>query len=168
MIKYLFFRTSFKTFQESRPSSSQLRTVWFTISSWNFQRPDIQQTNGTTRKVIVDNVYVGDGNRDFLNTRYVLRVNIYRAGPDMVAIILWQGPSMLVMKETVVTLYDCNHRKKGLDMLTIMIKMGTWYACNLDHIGDWLCLQSQMRSGLYMLAICLNRDQICLQCRKSF
>ena len=63
----------------------------------------------------------------------------------------------------------------GLIMLAILVAMGTKYACNLDHVGDQICLQSQSRWGPYMPAILITigtkyacnlgskGDQICLQ-----
>ena len=63
----------------------------------------------------------------------------------------------------------------GPIMLAILVVMGTKYACNLDHVGDQICLQSQSRRGPYMPAIPVktgtiyacnlghDRDQICLQ-----
>ena len=50
-------------------------------------------------------------------------------------------------------------------MLAILVVMGTKYACNLDHVGDQICLQSQSRRGPYMPAIVSVEDHICLQSR---
>ena len=58
----------------------------------------------------------------------------------------------------------------GPYMLAIIVKKGTRYACNYYHHGNLICLQLQRRpnrNGLYTLSISFNRDQICLQCRKS-
>ena len=33
-------------------------------------------------------------------------------------------------------------------MLTILVVIGTKYACNLDHVGDQICLQFQLNSFL--------------------
>ena len=35
-------------------------------------------------------------------------------------------------------------------MLAILVVIGTKYACNLDHVGDQICLQSQLKWGPYM------------------
>ena len=60
-------------------------------------------------------------------------------------------------------------------MLAILVVIGTKYACNLDHDGDQICLQSWLRWGPDMPAILVmlgtkyacnlsyNRDQLCLQ-----
>ena len=60
-------------------------------------------------------------------------------------------------------------------MLAILVVMGTKYACNLDHVGDQICLQSQLQWGPNMPAIVVTMgtkyacnlgydgDQICLQ-----
>ena len=48
-------------------------------------------------------------------------------------------------------------------MIAIIPIAGIKYACNLDNNQDLICLQSQIRNGLYILAISFNRDQICLR-----
>ena len=42
-------------------------------------------------------------------------------------------------------------------MLAILIVIRTKYACNLDHVGDQICLQSQSRSGPFMPAILVQK-----------
>ena len=63
----------------------------------------------------------------------------------------------------------------GPIMHAILVVKETKYACNLDHIGDQICLQSWLRWGPDMPAILvtlgtkyacnlgLKGDQICLQ-----
>ena len=60
-------------------------------------------------------------------------------------------------------------------MLAILVVIGTKYACNLDHDGDKICLQSQLGWRSNMPAILVTKgtiyacnlgskgDQICLQ-----
>ena len=48
-------------------------------------------------------------------------------------------------------------------IIAIILMLGTTYACNHDNQEDSICSQSQIRDGLYMIAIALNGDQICLQ-----
>ena len=72
-------------------------------------------------------------------------------------LFLRQGPDILAMKETIETKYACDLGHK-----TDLISFD-----NVDYKGDLIYLQSQIRIGLYMLAISSNKDKICLQCLKS-
>ena len=45
-------------------------------------------------------------------------------------------------------------------MLAILVVIGTKYACNLDHVGDQICLQSQSRRRSYMPAISVKMGTI--------
>ena len=40
---------------------------------------------------------------------------------------------------------------KGLNILAMIITMGTSYGCNLSIKGDLLCLQSRIRNGPYIM-----------------
>ena len=64
---------------------------------------------------------------------------------------------MLAILVTKRTKYACNHENNG-DLIN---------ACNFDNNGDLIFWQSRIRTGPYMLAIFFNRDQICVQSRKS-
>ena len=41
-------------------------------------------------------------------------------------------------------------------MLAILVVIGTKYACNLDHVGDQICLQSWFKMGPNMPAISVS------------
>ena len=46
----------------------------------------------------------------------------------------------------------------GPIMHAILVVKGTKYACNLDHIGDQIYLQSWLRWGPYMHAILVQKE----------
>ena len=55
------------------------------------------------------------------------------------------------------------YKRLGSNMLAILVTKGTKYDCNDDKNGDLIWMQSQFQKGLYLLAISINRDQMCLQ-----
>ena len=47
-------------------------------------------------------------------------------------------------------------------MLAILVVIGTKYACNLDHVGDQICLQSWFKRGPNMTCnFSFDRNHIC-------
>ena len=53
-----------------------------------------------------------------------------------------------------------------LDMFAIILIIGSEYACNKSNNWDLICLQSQIQIGVFIPAIFLKSDQICLQSSK--